>query len=102
MSRREELRRTYLDTLLRLAELLEARGSLTRAAECLQQALHADPALEQACQRLMLLYARQGRRNAALRLYADLQGVLLKELNTEPDELTTAIYRKILEPRNRS
>ena len=101
-SRRQELRRTYLDTLLRLAKILEARGSLSRAVECLQKVVQADPALEAACQRLMLLYAHQGKHNAALRLYADCRRALKEELSTEPDAVTTAIYHKILESQNSS
>jgi len=44
----------------------------------------------------MLLYARRGMRTAALRVYEGLKKVLQDELNAQPDQVTTAIYQKIL------
>jgi DNA-binding SARP family transcriptional activator len=44
----------------------------------------------------MLLYAQKGRRSAALKVYRDCCLALKKELNTEPDEVTSAIHQKIL------
>jgi DNA-binding SARP family transcriptional activator len=52
----------------------------------------------------MLLFAQRGMHNAALRAYQDCQQSLQEALNMAPEEVTTAIYRKILEsagqPRN--
>jgi LuxR family maltose regulon positive regulatory protein len=95
-SRREELRGRYVEILERLAELHEKRGSLTKASNCWQQLLKADPLWEQASQRLMLLYARRGLRAPALKVYEDCQKALRQELDAEPHSVTTAIYRKIL------
>jgi DNA-binding SARP family transcriptional activator len=94
--KRDELRRQLLDTLLRLAALHERQGSLRAALECCQRVIQTDPLLEEAYQQLMLLNARLGRRSAALRAYADCQAALKRELNVDPDEVTQAIYRKIL------
>ena len=45
----------------------------------------------------MLLYGKRGMRNAALRVYEEYKKQLKAELDVEPDEATTAIYRKIAE-----
>jgi DNA-binding SARP family transcriptional activator len=45
----------------------------------------------------MLLFTQRGMRNAALRTYQDCKQSMQKILNMEPEEATTAIYRKILE-----
>jgi LuxR family maltose regulon positive regulatory protein len=95
-ARRADLRRTYLDLLHRLAGLYENQGSLTQAIDCYQQAVYADPLDEPACQRLMLLQAQRGRRSVALKTYQGCREALRRELNTEPDAATTAIYQKIL------
>lgn len=56
-----------------------------------------DSTLEPAYQRLMINYVSRGMRNAALQTYADCVRVLREELDTEPDSLTTSLYRKVLE-----
>jgi predicted ATPase len=45
----------------------------------------------------MQLYARQGRRGAALRQYQVCVGVMQRELGVEPEEKTRALYQEILE-----
>jgi DNA-binding SARP family transcriptional activator len=95
-AKREKLRQTYQGFLHRLARLYEKQGALTRAIDCYKRLLDSDPLDEPACQRLMLLYAQKGRRSAALKVYQDCCLALKKELNTEPDEVTSAIHRKIL------
>lgn len=47
----------------------------------------------------MRLYARQGRRAAALRQYQVCVGVLQRELGTEPEAETKQLYREILQRR---
>jgi DNA-binding SARP family transcriptional activator len=97
-SRREELRSKHLDLLLRVAALHERRGALLPAIDCYKEVIRTDPLAEEAYQKLMLLYAQRGRRNAALRLYEDLRKALKKELDTAPEEVTQAIFRKIWQP----
>jgi LuxR family maltose regulon positive regulatory protein len=96
-TRREELRWQYIDLLYRMASLHEKRGSPMAAIDGYKKLIQTDPALEQAYQRLMVLYGNRGMRSAALKVYKDCKKVLKQELNVEPDEVTTAIYRKILE-----
>jgi len=102
-TRREELRDRYLHILSHLAKLHEDRGSLVKATDCYAKIVQVDPLAEGACRRLMQLYAQRGLRNAALRVYEECRKSLQEMLNTEPEEVTTAIYRKVLEtaPRGR-
>lgn len=95
-AKRTVLRGAYLELLHRLAELYEKQGTSTRAIDCYKKAVNADPLDEPAYQRLMLLHAQRGSRSAALKVYQVCRQVLKKELNAEPDEVTTAIYRKLL------
>jgi LuxR family maltose regulon positive regulatory protein len=97
VTRREELKNLHLDLLFRLAALHERRGAVRLAANTYQQVIRTDPLAEEAYQKLMLLHARRGRRNAALRLYDDLRKVLRQELQAEPESTTRAIYQKILD-----
>jgi DNA-binding SARP family transcriptional activator len=96
-AKREELRGRWLDLLYRLAKLYEERGSLLKAIDCFKRVVQADPLAEPAYRRLMQLYAQRGMRNAALRIYEDCKQSLHETLNAEPEDATTAIYRKILE-----
>jgi DNA-binding SARP family transcriptional activator len=95
--KREELRARFLELLYRLAKLYEGRGSLLKAIDCYKRVVQADPLAEPAYRRLMQLFAQRGMRNAALRVYEDCKQSLHATLNTEPEDATTAIYRKILE-----
>jgi DNA-binding SARP family transcriptional activator len=94
--KRQDLRGRYLEILFRLAALHERRGALMAAIDCYKRLIHTDPSLEPAYQRLMILYGQRGMRSAALKVYEDCQKALQAELNVEPDEVTTAIYKKIL------
>ncbi|MDI6853124.1 MAG: BTAD domain-containing putative transcriptional regulator [Deltaproteobacteria bacterium] len=96
-AKREELQGKYLELLHRLAKLYEARGSVLKAIDCWKQVIQTDPLAEGASRNLMLLYAKRGMRNAALRVYEECRQALQEMLNAEPEEATTAIYRKIQE-----
>jgi ATP/maltotriose-dependent transcriptional regulator MalT len=100
-TKREELRERLLAVLYRLAKLYEDRGSLVKATDCYVKIVQTDPLAEAACRRLMQLYAQRGLRNAALRVYEECRKSLQEMLNTEPEEVTTAVYRKVLETAGR-
>jgi DNA-binding SARP family transcriptional activator len=100
-TKREELRQKLVEVLYRLAKLHEDRGSLVKATDCYVKVVQADPLAEAACRRLMQLYAQRGLRNAALRVYEECKKSLQEMLNTEPEEVTTAVYRNILETAGR-
>jgi LuxR family transcriptional regulator, maltose regulon positive regulatory protein len=96
-TKREAFRRTYVDVLTRMASLWERQGKSKKAIECWQRIIQAEPFTEEAYQKTMLLYGKRGMRNAALRVYEEYKKQLKAELDVEPDEATTAIYRKIAE-----
>lgn len=96
-ARREELLNRYRDLLFKAAELQEKQGNLKSATDYYLQILRVDPLSEQACQQLMRNYAERGMRTAALKAYERCRKTLLDELDAEPDRLTTALYRKLLE-----
>jgi LuxR family transcriptional regulator, maltose regulon positive regulatory protein len=95
--KREELRGKYLDLLYHLAKLYESQGAVLKAIDCYTGVVQTDSLAEPAYRGLMLLFARRRRRNAALRAYQDCRQKLKEVLNLEPEESTTAIYRKILD-----
>ncbi len=95
--RKEELRGKFLDLLFRLAKLYEGQGSVLKAIDCYNRLVEADPLAEPAYQKLMLLFAKRGMRNAALRAYQKCKQSLQEALHAEPEETTTAIYRQIQE-----
>jgi two-component SAPR family response regulator len=101
-SKREELRNKYIELLYQTAHLHERQGSFKKAIDCYKKVIQADPLLEESYQKLMTLYSHKGLDNEALRIYEDCKKVLKKELKTEPDLTTTAIYNKIMEKMNSS
>ncbi len=95
--KRAALRGDYLELLERVSQLYEKQGTLGRAIEYCKKPIQADPGLEPAYRRLMTLYACRGMRAEALRTYEACRKALARELDAAPDEVTTAIYRKIQE-----
>jgi DNA-binding SARP family transcriptional activator/CRP-like cAMP-binding protein len=95
--KRNELRERHISLLFQVAELLEKQGNLRTANDYYKKVLQIDPTLEPAYQRLILNYSNRGMRNAALKTYEDCARILQNELNTEPDPLTTSLYKKVLQ-----
>ncbi|MEJ2659018.1 MAG: BTAD domain-containing putative transcriptional regulator [Desulfobacterales bacterium] len=95
--KREELRLKYVDLLYRTAQLYENSGAATKAIACYKKVVQSESVSEKAYQRLMTLYSNRGMRSAALKIYEECNQALKTRLDTEPDEMTTAIYKKILE-----
>src|SRR5438477_9457622 len=61
-SRRERLRNSYQELLIRLAGLYEARGQREQSIERFKELLARDPSNEEAHRQLMRLYAATGQR----------------------------------------
>ncbi|MFC1788411.1 BTAD domain-containing putative transcriptional regulator [Thermodesulfobacteriota bacterium] len=95
--KRRELRKKYLDLLYKTAELYESRGASKKAIACYKKVVQSDPVAEKAYQRLMTLYSNRGMRSAALKVYEECKKALQTDLDTAPDEITTSIYKKVLE-----
>ena len=94
--KREFLRQCHIAAFLRTAELNEAKGRLKKAIACHYLIIQADPVHEESYRKLMQLYARCGMGSAALKVYENCRKALREDLDTEPGEITTAIYRKLL------
>jgi len=93
---RERLHELALDVF---AKLLGHRMKLDAIEPAIQTALRLlslDPLQEVTHRALMRLYARQGRRAAALRQYQLCVDVLQRELGVEPEETTKQVYRELL------
>jgi LuxR family transcriptional regulator, maltose regulon positive regulatory protein len=92
---REKLKEKYLGLLMKVGDLHERGGAYKKAVKSYQEVARMDPLLEEAYQRLMSLHGVRGNRSAALKVYEECRRRLDAELDTEPDEVTEAIYRKI-------
>src|SRR5262249_36609208 len=81
------------------AKLLAHQMKLGASEPAIQTALRLlslDPLQEVTHRALMRLYAREGRRAAALRQYQLCVGVLQRELGAEPEEATKQAYPGVL------
>ncbi len=94
--RRAFLREQFAALCLRLAEDHARHGQTDDALACAQRALDEDPLHEPAHRFLMSAYAEAGRRQDALLQFERLRTELRSRLEAEPDELTRALYRKLL------
>src|SRR5262249_36386198 len=93
---RQRLRELAVQALSSLVTLREQRGAVDEAVRCAIQLLALDPSQESAHRHLMHLYARQGRRGAALRQYQLCVATLQRELSAEPELETKQLYRQLL------
>jgi DNA-binding SARP family transcriptional activator len=94
--KRSVLRDQYLGVLMEMATLFERKNDPGSAIDCCRTAIRTDPLAEHVHQRLMALLRRQGRQNAAIKVYLDLKGRLAVELDTMPDPATTRIYEEMV------
>jgi DNA-binding SARP family transcriptional activator len=96
VAERERLREIALEALARLlAHQTKSRGT-ERVIQTAVRLLGLDPLQEAVRRTLMRLYARQGRRGAALKQYHVCVTVLQRELGAEPEEATKQLYQDIL------
>jgi DNA-binding SARP family transcriptional activator len=97
----ERLRDELASVLERLAAGHGSRDDYEPAVAYARRCLELDPLRERAHQQLMELYARAGRRSAALRQYRACMRVLEQELDVPPSAETTALYDRIRSERTR-
>ncbi|MBI2202407.1 MAG: AAA family ATPase, partial [Candidatus Rokubacteria bacterium] len=93
---RERLRELAVEVQARLLAHRSREGDDERAIQAALRLLALDPLQEAAHRTLMRLYARSGRRAAALRQYQACVSVLQREFGTEPEVETRALYQDIL------
>ena len=95
----ESLRTEIGVVLERLVRYHSESGDLELAIGYARRWLEIDRTNEMAHRRLMELYAKTGRRPAALRQYEECVRLLEKELNEVPQEVTVRLYQAIKENR---
>jgi DNA-binding SARP family transcriptional activator/energy-coupling factor transporter ATP-binding protein EcfA2 len=95
-SERERLRQRAFSVLTRLLDHQSQRNLVEAAIETALRLLGMDATQETVHRALMMLYARNGRRAAALRQYQECVEVLQRELGVEPEAATRQLYRQIL------
>src|SRR5215212_1913155 len=95
-SRREELRRLYLDLLVELAALYEERDQYGPAVEVLRKAITEEPINEDAHSGLMRLYALLGRKAEALAQFERLKEALSTHLGAEPGAKTARLRGELV------
>jgi DNA-binding SARP family transcriptional activator/tetratricopeptide (TPR) repeat protein len=93
---RERLRELAIEVLARLLAHQERAGQVDRAVVSGVRLLGLDSTQEPVHRTLMRLYARQGRRGAALRQYQICVDVLERELGTAPEPETRRLYHELL------
>ena len=96
VAERERLREMALEALGRLLAQQSKAAGTERAIQTAVRLLGLDPLQEAVHRTLMRLYARQGRRGAALKQYQVCVGALQRELGTEPEAETRELYQELL------
>jgi tetratricopeptide (TPR) repeat protein len=91
----EEIHRSFLSLLERLASLQMRSGEVGQAARWARKQLELDPYREQAHRQLMAALALDGERSAALAHYEACRRLLAQELNCEPEDETQELYAQI-------
>jgi DNA-binding SARP family transcriptional activator len=94
----DHLRRLATDGCRALAEAHRAAGDDAAAIGVLERLLHLDDLHEGAARMLLEAYVRTGQRGRAVALYRDFAERLRRELDAEPEPVTTALYRRIVTP----
>ncbi|MEO6893338.1 MAG: BTAD domain-containing putative transcriptional regulator, partial [Ktedonobacteraceae bacterium] len=94
---RDRLRQIFLQASEQLIALLEEEHDYDAAIKVARRLLRHDPLQEAMYRQLMRLYALQGDRVAALRVYHTCVTVLERELATEPGEATRQAYESLLQ-----
>ena len=97
LTEREALREQAVEALTKLLACQTRSGSIEQAIQTAVRSLGLDATQEPVHRTLMQLYARQGRRGAALRHYQVCVAALERELGIEPDAGTKALYQQLLQ-----
>ena len=94
--KREALREQFAGGLARLVQLFEDRRDYPAAIDYAQRLLRHDSLHEPTYRGMMRLYALNGNRAAALRVYHTCVTQLREELGVEPQAETQAAYERLL------
>ncbi|OLD56928.1 MAG: hypothetical protein AUI54_04515 [Acidobacteria bacterium 13_1_40CM_2_56_5] len=94
--RRDQLRALHRELMMRLASLYARHGQQRLAMMQFEKLLTIETSNEEAHRELMRLYALAGRRSEALRQFQRCCEAVRSDLETEPEEETQQLYRKIV------
>ena len=94
LEQRTRMHTAAFNAFLALADAQIASDLWSDAIATLNSAVRFDPMAEEAYRRLMSVQIDQGLSNDAIRLYRSLADILKRELKTQPDPSTTAIYQR--------
>jgi DNA-binding SARP family transcriptional activator len=94
---RQRVRELAIQALSTLLAHRVTAGAVDAAIDTAARLLAIDPLQESAHRALMRLLVAQGRRGAALRQYQRCVEILRRELRTDPDAETQALYRQIVQ-----
>jgi TolB-like protein/DNA-binding SARP family transcriptional activator len=92
---RQRLEDLALDALVRLGEIEVAAGHADKALETAHRALAINNLREDAHRLIVQTLAAAGRKAEALKHYQDLIVLLKRELNAEPDAVTTSLVSRL-------
>jgi DNA-binding SARP family transcriptional activator len=93
---RERLRDRYREVLAALSTAHEHAGYMHEAVAAARAMVELDPLDEAAHRRLIVAFARTGRRGHALRQFLECRRTLVTELGVEPGEETARLQRRVL------
>lgn len=93
---RERLEQRFSRALEQVILLLEARRAYGEAIHYAQRLLRHDPLHEPTYRHLMRLYALNGDRAGALRVYHTCADILARELGVEPGQETQDVYARLV------
>lgn len=99
LDERERLRELALEALAKLLAQHRNAGNTEAAIQTGRMLLGLDPLQEPVHRVLMRLYAKVGRRGAALRQYQQCVAVLQRELGIEPEAGTRQLYQELVRQR---
>lgn len=92
---RERLAQAYRQALASIIERLVQEERYQDAIPYTRKLIACDPLQEKPYRRLMCLYAQQGDRAAALKVYEEYTHLLTRELHVEPGSETKQLYEKL-------
>ena len=94
---RDRLRQLLFKALERLIVLLEQERDEEAAISAALKLLRYDPLHEETYRHLMRLYAVQGDRTSALRMFHTCATILEREFGTVPSEATREMYQRLMQ-----
>lgn len=96
LAEREAWQNRYIAALEKASRLAEQQRDYRTAIDYGRRLLQIDPLREEAYAHLMQIYALQGDRATALRVYHNCATILVRELGVEPGPVTQGIYERLL------